>query len=159
LSDEFDYLRLCFFETMRFEPVVTQSLPSTFYEDVVINGKTISAGEHVIIAIDYVHHHPRQWIEPEKFLPERFDSSSPYFRRPDGGQRHPHAFTPFLGGQRICLGKTFAELMVRFTVSIMLYHYDFKMTDEEQIKNKPQINASGQHEAVIMVRKTPRNPL
>lgn len=76
-------------------------------------------------------HHPEQWQDPDRFIPERFNPESPYFKRPDGGVRHALALQPFLGGQRICLGKTFAELMVRFTISIMLWHYEFRLNDQD----------------------------
>jgi len=84
-----------------------------------------------------------QWQEPDKFISERFDPQSPYFKRPDGGIRHPLAFGAFLGGQRVCLGKAFAETMVRFTISILLYHYSFEILDTEQVKNKPPMNGAG----------------
>jgi len=51
-----------------------------------------------IIPFDTIHHDPEQWQEHDKFLPERFDSESPLYKRPDGKQRHPMAFIPFSGG-------------------------------------------------------------
>ena len=43
----------------------------------------------------------------------------------DGRPRNPLAFTPFMGGKRVCLGKTFAEVTVRFTVPLLFHHFDF----------------------------------
>jgi len=66
-----------------------------------------------------------------EFIPDRFDPKSKYFRRPDGGVRHPLAFSPFLGGKRICLGKSLAEVLTRFTVPLIFYHFDFEFTNLE----------------------------
>jgi cytochrome P450 len=97
----------------------------------------------VIIGIDYMQHDPVQWQKPHEFIPERFDPESSYYSRPDGGARHPYAFGPFLGGSRICLGKSFAELMVRFTISTIMFHYEIRLTDEKQINDKPAMNIFG----------------
>ena len=64
----------------------------------------------------YLHRNPKQWHEPEEFIPERFDPSSKYFLTPEGKKRHPMAFVPFSGGKRICTGKTFAEIVGKFVV-------------------------------------------
>lgn len=86
------------------------------------------------------HHDEDQWIEPKKFNPERFNSKSPFFKRPNGQPRNTFAFSPFMGGKRACIGKTFAEVIIRFTVPIMLYHLDFKLDKPEYRAKKPQFN-------------------
>jgi cytochrome P450 len=61
-------------------------------------------------------------------LPERFDTSNPdnkWLLTSDGKPRNPLAFTPFYGGKRICLGKSFAELAIRFTIPLLYFHCDF----------------------------------
>ena len=52
-------------------------------------------------------------------MPERFDAESPWSLTPSGGKRNPHSFIPFLGGKRICVGKTFAENIGKVLVSIV----------------------------------------
>ncbi len=51
-------------------------------------------------------------------------------------------FNPFLGGKRVCLGKTFAETVIRFTLPILLYHFDFEFVNKDQKINKPKIDAA-----------------
>jgi hypothetical protein len=41
---------------------------------------------------------PLEWIDPDMFIPERFDSRSPYYKTPKGTNRNPFSFSPFLGG-------------------------------------------------------------
>lgn len=62
---------------------------------------------------------PEQWGEPEKYIPERFDPASPYFLTPSGKRRHPMSYGPFLGGKRVCLGKTFAENIGKSILAII----------------------------------------
>jgi cytochrome P450 len=69
------------------------------------------------------------------------------------------SFGPFFGGQRICLGKTLAELMVRFTISLIMYHYEIRLSDKEQIENKPKWNIAGNCEPRIMAKKIKRKDL
>jgi cytochrome P450 len=62
---------------------------------------------------------PDEWQEPENFIPERFDPESPYYLTPKGTKRHPMSFGPFLGGRRICLGKSFAENIAKVVFPII----------------------------------------
>jgi cytochrome P450 len=56
---------------------------------------------------------------------------------PDGKPRNPLAFTPFFGGKRVCLGKTFAEVTIRFTLPLIYHHLDFDfVAPEQQVRDK-----------------------
>jgi cytochrome P450 len=68
---------------------------------------------------------PKQWIEPNKFMPERFDHKSPLSLTPDGQKRHLQAYNVFFGGKRVCLGKGFAERLVAMIVPNILMQLDF----------------------------------
>jgi cytochrome P450 len=87
-------------------------------------------------------------------VPERFDSQSPWFKKPNGDSRHSLTFNPFLGGKRGCIGKTFAEVVVRYTVPILYYHFDFEMSDADQKKNKPMNGIAGRVLGKIPVKLT-----
>ena len=107
-----------------------------------------------MLLVDTIHHDPEQWIKPSEFIPERFDPESDYFKRPDGGPRHPFAFTPFLGGQRVCLGKNFADIMSRFTISMMLFYFKFEFVDKEHMVNKPLYNGMGEDKLPVLMKAT-----
>ena len=64
-------------------------------------------------------HNPDEWIEPESFIPERFDPLSKYFLTPKGTKRHPMSYGPFFGGRRICIGKTFTEILGRGILGVI----------------------------------------
>ena len=72
---------------------------------------------------------PNEWIEPHKFIPERFDENSDYFLTPDGHKRNPYSFAPFLGGSRICIGKTFVETVSKLSIPTLLTKFKFELED------------------------------
>jgi len=55
-----------------------------------------------------------------------------------------------MGGKRVCLGKTFAEVTVRFTIPMLFHHFDFQFVNhEEQANNKLPYSIGGQEEIKI----------
>ena len=44
---------------------------------------------------------------------------------------------PFSAGRRVCLGKTFAELAVKFTLPLVFYHFDLEFSEEKHKKDIP----------------------
>jgi cytochrome P450 len=75
------------------DPIVAQEL----------DGVEVSPGTYLMLFPYATHRHPDFWDEPERFDPDRF--------LPDReSARHPFAYFPFGGGQRICLGSSFAML-------------------------------------------------
>lgn len=81
---------------------------------------------------DAIHHDEYQWPSPARFVPERFDLKSaknPWALTTDGKPRNPLSFTPFMGGKRVCLGKTFADVNVRMTVPLLYHFLDFSFVD------------------------------
>ena len=94
-------------------------------ETVELGGVTVPAKQDMNILIYLLHINPKEWIEPMKFVPERFDSDSKWSLTPAGTKRHPMSFGPFLGGKRICLGKSFAESIGRLIVPMILSQLDF----------------------------------
>jgi len=140
---DFDYLHEFYYEVLRIEPPLELSVGAGVMQDVTLkNGVTICKGDMFLLGIYDMHHNPEHWIEPEKFVPERFNTKSPYYKRPNGEPRHPLVFNPFLGGKRMCIGKTFAEVVVRFTLPIIYYHLDFELSNPEHRINKPRLSAA-----------------
>ena len=73
------------------------------------------------------------------FKPDRFDSNSEWYKKPDGGKRSPFAFVPFLGGTRVCLGKTFAEITLKLMIPMWLHFFDFEFVNPEHKKVRPDV--------------------
>jgi cytochrome P450 len=111
-------------------------------EDTQVGKYTFKQGTSFIINMINIHHNPKEWIEPEKFIPERFDPESKYSLTPSGKKRHPMSFSPFLGGKRVCLGKTFADMVSRVIAPNILYNFDFEFVDKAHETSKPLNNVN-----------------
>ncbi|TNV80196.1 hypothetical protein FGO68_gene6044 [Halteria grandinella] len=133
------YFSQCFYETLRLEPPTVAS-GGIFTEDQEVCGVKIRKHDFFVINMQQMHHDRTEWQRPSDFIPERFDSLNPLSLRPDGAKRHPLAFNPFIGGKRICLGKTFAEIVAKFVVPALLGRFKFEHVDTDIPKGiKPKI--------------------
>jgi len=75
---------------------------------------------------------------------------------PDGKKRNPMSFGPFLGGKRICLGKTFAETTAKIVAPSILYNFDLDFINPELLHQKPENNSMVTYVPEIMVKITDR---
>ena len=137
IQDGFDYTMMCFRESMRIEPPVGLTTAHKVIKDAVLARGTakelkVRAGDEIHLMNTILHHDDAQWgANHNEFIPERFDSNSKYFMAPDGKHRHPYSYAPFLGGHRICLGKTFAENVAKRMISMVLKFYALEHADAE----------------------------
>jgi cytochrome P450 len=119
----------CFNESLRMQPPVYFSSTVCMMEDVTVNGFTIQKGDGFSIDMYRLGNNPAEWKEPKTFLPERFDPQSDYFLTPAGERRNPYSFSPFLGGQRSCIGKTLVESISKLTLPTLWTNFDIKFED------------------------------
>jgi len=80
-----------------------------------------------------LHHNTAYWQRPHEFLPERFDPNDPLYLTEEGKQRNTFAYFPFLGGQRICLGKTFAMINMQFLMQYMTQFFELEFSDKDKV--------------------------
>lgn len=106
------HLSMCVNETLRADPSGI-SFGFEVTEPVEVCGVKISEGNSILFNLHDLHMNPEEWFEPEKWIPERFDPNSKYYLTPAGKKRIAASFSPFFGGRRVCLGKTFAENIAR----------------------------------------------
>ena len=114
-----NYLAMVFNESLRVCAPAKISSDFCFSEDIEINGIHIYKGMEFHVSIQHLQTNFREWKEPEKYIPERFDPESPWSLTPSGEKRNPYSLSPFLGGKRICVGKTFAENIGKVLISIV----------------------------------------
>lgn len=89
-------------ETLRLYPAGwTGSRRAT--KDVTIDGVDIPEGELVLYSPFLTHRDPDLWDDPTAYLPERFDS----------GKAPAWGYVPFAAGERTCLGRHYAHLLMR----------------------------------------------
>ena len=157
LVEELDYLKMCYSEVLRYDTPIPTSSTSCFSKDVTVGGVHFKKGSPIIVAMAEMHRNVNEWIDPDTFNPDRFDSNSPLSKRPDGGKRNPLSFNPFLGGKRICLGKTFAEITLRLTLPLYYHHFDFEFVKEEQKKERPHYEIGGSSQIDIPINFITKN--
>ncbi|KAF8729037.1 hypothetical protein HU200_018348 [Digitaria exilis] len=114
------YLRMVIKETLRLRPPAPLILRAS-QENCQIMGYDIPRGSSVFINTFAVAQDPRYWDNPEEFLPERFESSTPDYR-----WTH-FEFIPFGAGRRQCPGALFATTTIEITLANLLYHFDWAL--------------------------------
>ena len=120
----------------------------------------VRRGDLITISMHHLCNNPAEWIEPERFIPERFEQDSPYFLTPDGNRRNPYSFTPFLGGSRICIGKTFIETISKLTLPVLLTHFKFDLPVGETADSfkYPSNNITCSEAPVVKLRISKKEP-
>eukprot|EP00070_Physeter_catodon_P037022 XP_028343916.1 cytochrome P450 4A25-like isoform X2 [Physeter catodon] len=113
--DMMPYTTMCIKEALRLYPPVSfvsrdLSKPITFPD-----GRSLPAGIPLSLSFYGLHHNPRVWPNPEVFDPSRFAP---------GSARHSHAFLPFSGGSRNCIGKQFAMNEMKVAVALTLLRFE-----------------------------------
>jgi cytochrome P450 len=89
-----------------------------------IGGYSIPAGSFVVVSQFATHRHPQFWDDAEAFHPARF---TPERER----ERHPHAYFPFGGGPRACIGSHFAMLEATIAVAVLLQRFHVHSEQED----------------------------
>ena len=110
-----------------------------------------------MVNLQGAHFDAKEWKDHLSFIPERFDHKSEYFLRPDGTKRNPLCFVPFLAGQRICLGKTFAEITLKYTLPMYCHFFSYEWVKEEDAIKRPQYSLVAMTPIEIMMRMKTKN--
>ncbi|CAL5052397.1 unnamed protein product [Urochloa decumbens] len=117
------YLQAVVKETLRLHPPVP--LPPYEAEATVeIQGYTIPKGTKVLTNIWAINRCPEAWIEPDKFMPERFLGREINFMGRD------FQFIPFGTGRRMCLGLPLAYRMVHLMLGSLLHRFSWTLPAE-----------------------------
>ena len=118
-------------EAMRlFPPVYVIGREAT--HDLELGGYRVKRGYTVLMSQWVNHRDPEYFPEPEEFRPERWENGL--------AKRIPKfAYYPFGGGQRMCIGSTFASIEAPIVLATVGQRYRFTVDPEAVINIKPQI--------------------
>jgi unspecific monooxygenase len=118
------YLTAVCNETLRIYPIAMVTLPRIVQSPMEIMGYEFSPGSWLMGCIYLVHHNSDLYPQPEKFNPERFLER----------QFAPYEFLPFGGGQRKCLGMSFALFEMKLVIATIMSQMDLKLLDNIPVK-------------------------
>jgi cytochrome P450 len=146
LIDALPYLSMVLDETLRQYPPVWFG-PRLAVKPFEFGGYRVPAGVDVIHSSWVTHRLPDLFPNPEAFIPERF---APESRR----RLPPGAYMPFGGGQRICIGKRFGQLVVKAVAVTILQRFALepKAGYELRIAKVPTLSPEGGLPMMVRVR-------
>jgi cytochrome P450 family 135 len=117
-GDEDDaYLTAVVNETLRVRPVA-DSAPRKLSSPFELGGYRLPAGTIVAASIAGVGREPQLYQDPLRFWPERF------LTRPA-----PYTFIPFGGGERRCIGASFAVMEIKTVMRTVLERVELRPSD------------------------------
>ncbi|KAJ8762607.1 hypothetical protein K2173_008046 [Erythroxylum novogranatense] len=118
-----NYLQNVINETFRLYPAAPLLVPHESSEDCIVSDFHVPKGTILLVNAWKIHRNPGYWIEPEKFIHERFE----------GGKVEGHNLVPFGAGRRICPGAALGRRTVGLTLGALIQCFEWSRISEEKI--------------------------
>jgi cytochrome P450 len=116
-TEDDEYLTAVVNETLRARPVI-DSAARKLVAPLELGGYRLPAGTLIAASIRGVQQSPALYPEPHRFQPERFlERSAPY------------TFIPFGGGDRRCVGASFATMEIKTVLRTVLERVELRPTN------------------------------
>lgn len=117
------YLNAVCCETLRIYPVVLFTFPRVVQDPIKIMDYEFHPGTILSPCIYLVHHREDLYPESKEFKPERFLER----------QFSPYEFLPFGGGNRRCIGMTFALFEMKLALATILQRTELKLAENRPV--------------------------
>ncbi|XP_051136969.1 premnaspirodiene oxygenase-like [Andrographis paniculata] len=122
--EKLSYLKTVIKETLRLHPPGPLLCPRRCREQSRIDGYDIPVNTIVMINVWAIGRDPDIWLDPEKFIPERFEHADIDYKG------NHFELIPFGAGRRICPGISFGIAGVELSLAHLLYHFDWGVPDD-----------------------------
>jgi cytochrome P450 len=116
-TEDEEYLTAVVNETLRVRPVA-DSVARKLAAPLELGGYRLPAGTFITASIRGVQSAPKFYPEPHRFRPERFL-----------GRAAPYTFIPFGGGDRRCIGASFALMEIKSVLRTVLARVELRVTN------------------------------
>jgi cytochrome P450 len=135
-------------ETLRIYPPVWAFVREAL-EPFEIGGYCLPARTNFVLSPWILHHDARFFDRPHDFRPERwteeFERELPKF-----------AYFPFGGGQRTCIGNSFAKMQASLMLATMAQHFRCRLAPGFELELRPTLTLQPKHGISIVVDDRPR---
>ncbi|XP_058114255.1 cheilanthifoline synthase-like [Magnolia sinica] len=119
------YLQAVVNEVLRMKPIAPLAIPHKTVNDTTLMGLKIDKGTAVMVNIYAVHHDPKVWDHPERFMPERFMNENAR----NVSMAMEQSFLPFGAGRRICAGMELGKVQVGLTLANLINRFEWVAAD------------------------------
>jgi cytochrome P450 len=136
-ADRLPFTKACFQETMRLYPPVWHVQRRARRDDVV-GGHPVPRGSVLLISTWTTHRDPAVWPNPAGFDPRRFLGDAPK-------TRPRHAYFPFGGGRRVCVGAGFAMMEAVILAAMIAQRYTLDLVPGAKVVLDPTITLRPLH--------------
>ncbi|KAH9383317.1 hypothetical protein HPB48_024437 [Haemaphysalis longicornis] len=118
-------------EGLRLYPPVPVVVTRHCSEDTTACGQFLPAGLNVLASSWLIHRDPDLWLDPEEFVPERFEAGN-------GERYHPGSYFPFGLGARACIGRELGPLIVKCVLVQLLQTCRLELLDSTPVEAVPR---------------------
>lgn len=132
------YAAMVIKESMRLYPPAWSLNGRQALNDIIIDGYRIAQGSTVIISPYVMHRNPQYFPNPERFDPDRF---LPEHEE----QRAKFAYLPFGGGERVCIGNSFAMMEACLILATIAQQYRVQLDPKQIVEPEPLITLRPKH--------------
>nr|UHB15527.1 cytochrome P450 [Paris polyphylla] len=119
------YIHCIITETLRLYPAAPLLVPHVSSKECVIGGFNIPRGMMLLVNAYAIHRDPNEWVEPTKFIPERFENVEGF------GRGRP--MIPFGMGRRRCPGDRLAMRVMGLVLGILIQCFEWERVGEEAV--------------------------
>ncbi|KAI3853264.1 hypothetical protein MKX03_028509 [Papaver bracteatum] len=127
------YLQAVVKETLRMKCVGPMAIPHKATRNTSLMGKKIDKGTQVMVNLYAIHHNSEVFLEPFKFMPERFLKDVNSDASLGDREKMENSLLAFGAGMRVCAGMDIAKLIVSFSIASMVNEFKWGCVSDEKL--------------------------